>query len=135
MYTGINFGKNTSVGMHHMFELYVNFGPIWMLVGMLIIGLLVACMELIYYHKGRTNLFYEFCPLLCAWHVCVYCDQVGLLAMTVLPAIVLSLAVFFGLSFLIRSPYVPNMLWRGGQRLSASGRVPLPTQATPLPSR
>jgi len=119
-YTGMTFGRTTSVGMHHLFELYVNFGPFGVAIGMFVIGLLVAWMESIYYGKGVNNLFWESCVILCSWYVCIYSDKVADLAMLLIPAIASCVIICTALRFYLRSRFLPSFFGRSKSRASAA---------------
>jgi hypothetical protein len=106
-YTGIRFERHTSVGMNYLFELYVNFGIAGVLIGMFLLGLLLAWMEMLYYLKAIRNLFYEYCLIMCSWCVCTYSDKLADVAMTVPPVIALCLVVHMLLRSQIRSRYLP----------------------------
>jgi hypothetical protein len=118
-YTGIRFGKNTSVGMNYLFELYVNFGSIGVVAGMFLFGLLLAWMEELYYRKGLDNLFFEYCLILCAWNVCLYSDTMAILMMTLPPQIVVCLLIHQALRTRVTSRYLPR-LW-GPRSLALAG--------------
>lgn len=44
-YTGIQFGKDTSVGIGHVMEFYINFGTVGVVIGFLIMGVIVTILD------------------------------------------------------------------------------------------
>jgi len=108
-YTGKSFDENTSVGVHYLFELYINFGVPGVVTGMFLFGLLLAWMEAAYYQMALKHLFVEYCLIMCGWSVCMYSDRVALTLMTIIPSIVLCVSIHIALASLLPSRFLPLM--------------------------
>lgn len=59
-FTGIRFDRNTSVGIGHVMELYVNFGEAGLFLGFIVLGLVIGLVDMMagrHLHDGRAKHF------------------------------------------------------------------------------
>jgi hypothetical protein len=89
-FTGIPFSQGTSVGITYLFEFYVNFGLVGVVLGMFFLGLGCAWLERKYYDWARRGHWAEFAAIAVMWAITTQSDTLGMLVMTIGPAIAVS---------------------------------------------
>jgi hypothetical protein len=91
-FTGWRFGAETSVGLHPLFEFYVNFGPFGAAVGLLLMGLVAGVLDGMYWLRAPTSLTAQLVILQSMWAM-VTSMRVMDLAMTLPATILISIGV------------------------------------------
>jgi hypothetical protein len=74
-------------------------------------------MESLYYRKAPVRLFYEYCLILCSWAICIYCDKMAEVAMTIPSTIALCLIIQLVLRSQVPSRYLGST-WNVPKRCS-----------------
>lgn len=89
-FTGMHFG-NVSVGLHPLFEFYVNFGVAGAVLGSLLLGIVAGVLDLTYLRRGANNLWVQVGVIQIAW-VLVFSNVMAEMAMSSLGAMIVAWA-------------------------------------------
>lgn len=66
-FTGLRFGAETSVGLHPLFEFYVNFGPLGAVMGLLLMGIVAGVLDGLYLLYAPGNFLVQVLVLQILW--------------------------------------------------------------------
>ncbi len=103
-YTGVTFAHETSVAMHYMFEMYVNFGTPGVVIGMMLLGLLMAGLEHLYYISLPERFFWQYASVYAAAAISLSSDRASDVLMTVPPGLVMCALVWYLASAAVIAP-------------------------------
>jgi hypothetical protein len=91
-FTGWRFGSETSVGLHPLFEFYVNFGPLGVVVGLLVMGIAAGVLDGMYDLRASTSITAQIAIIQTMWAMVISMRVVDL-AMTLPAAVLMSVWV------------------------------------------
>jgi hypothetical protein len=87
-FTGIDF-QNASIATSYFFEFYVNYGPVAVIIGMGILGLVCGLGDYYYFKHAEKHIATEWTIFLCFWCLTII-DTMGQLAMSLPVALFVS---------------------------------------------
>ena len=91
-FTGMRFGTETSIGLHPLFEFYVNFGPLGAVVGLLLLGIVAGMLDGLYLLYAPGNFLVQVLVLQILWALIGSTTMVEL-TMTIPATVLASLGV------------------------------------------
>ncbi len=118
-FTGLRFGRETSVGLHPLFEFYVNFGPLGAVVGLLLLGIVGGVLDGLYFLYAPGNFFVQVLVLQILWAL-IGSATMAELTMTV-PATIL---VAIGVVRVVHKYAAPARRPTGAKNLATARFIP-----------
>ena len=105
-FTGLRFGSETSIGLHPLFEFYVNFGPLGAVVGLLFLGIVAGVLDGLYFLYAPGNFLVQVLVLQILWAL-IGSTTMAELTMTVPATVLVALGVVRVVYKYANAPYLP----------------------------